>query len=133
VFIKLWLIVKHSTINHYFAFVIETEVFQWPQLHKHCNVAAITNSHYCLDIKDSVSLVIINRLDPFLCFLLVVTFHHPDPSSVPLRWRFCSVWDIIIFKSRPMGYISASPGTAPAPVHLPQWLLFFSSGRTAPL
>jgi hypothetical protein len=39
VFIKLWLDVKHSTINRYFAFVvIETEVFQLPQLHKHFHV-----------------------------------------------------------------------------------------------
>jgi hypothetical protein len=35
-FIKLWLEVKHSTIIRYFAFVlIETDVLQMPQLHKH--------------------------------------------------------------------------------------------------
>jgi hypothetical protein len=39
VFIKLWLDVKHSTLNHYFdVWLIETEVFQMPQLHKHLNV-----------------------------------------------------------------------------------------------
>jgi hypothetical protein len=39
VFIKLWLDVKHSAINHYFAFVFETDVFQIPQLHKHFYVS----------------------------------------------------------------------------------------------
>ncbi len=42
VFIKLWLDVTHSTINHYFASVVNwTDVFQLPQLHKHLTLAAI--------------------------------------------------------------------------------------------
>ena len=33
---KLWLDVKHSTINRYFAFAVnEPDFFQVPQLHKH--------------------------------------------------------------------------------------------------
>jgi hypothetical protein len=36
VFIKLWLDVGHSALNHYFAlWLIEADVFQLPQLHKH--------------------------------------------------------------------------------------------------
>jgi hypothetical protein len=39
VFIKLWLDVKHSTLNRYFAFAVNwSSVFQLPQLHKHFNV-----------------------------------------------------------------------------------------------
>ncbi len=39
-FIKLWLDVKHSNINGYFAFVVNwADVFQFPQLHKHFNVS----------------------------------------------------------------------------------------------
>ena len=39
VFIKLWLDVKHSAINRYFASVVNwTWRFQLPQLHKHFNV-----------------------------------------------------------------------------------------------
>ncbi|HEX8356035.1 MAG TPA: hypothetical protein VF610_01420, partial [Segetibacter sp.] len=38
VFIKLWPDIDHSTINHYFAvWLIGTDVFQMPQLHKHFN------------------------------------------------------------------------------------------------
>jgi hypothetical protein len=43
-FMKLWLEVKHSTINHYFAFgLIETDVFQMPQLHKHFRPAGVSS------------------------------------------------------------------------------------------
>ncbi len=39
VFIKLWRDVRHSTINRYFAFVVNwTWRFQMPQLHKYLNV-----------------------------------------------------------------------------------------------
>jgi hypothetical protein len=38
-FIKLWLEVKHSTLNRYFVLeLIEFDVFQMPQPHKHFNV-----------------------------------------------------------------------------------------------
>jgi hypothetical protein len=43
VFIKLWLDVQHSAFYHCFAlWLIETDVFQLPQLHKHFNVVCHT-------------------------------------------------------------------------------------------
>jgi hypothetical protein len=48
VFIKLWLDVGHSALNHYFAlWLIETDVFQLPQLHKHLIVSCdfMTTEH----------------------------------------------------------------------------------------
>lgn len=42
VFITLWLNVRHSALIRYFTFVIiETDVFQIPQLYKHVNVRCL--------------------------------------------------------------------------------------------
>ena len=44
-FYKLWLDDKHSTIDRYFAlWLIVTDVFQMPQLHKNFNVVGAFDS-----------------------------------------------------------------------------------------
>jgi hypothetical protein len=48
VFIKFWPNFNHSTINRYFAFVVNgTGVLQIPQLHKHFNVRG-NKVTYCI-------------------------------------------------------------------------------------
>jgi hypothetical protein len=100
VFIKLWLDIKHSTINRYFAFVVnDTDVFQLPQLHKHFNVSRhIKNMSYTIKSVDITKLLITS-------FLLLIV---PMGGSVYLStYEILSKNDPLVFLLFLSGFVGA--------------------------
>lgn len=73
-FIKLWLDVKHSTITILLLWLIEAEVFQIPQLHKHFNVVRYVKKRIPIDnfnIK-SITNFILHKLSSRILLIVLI-------------------------------------------------------------